>query len=150
MVLKDRQVIIMQGLSGSGKTTWANTHHPNATVVSADLYFSKMKDEYEFVPSLLPKAHAWCMRRYIRALDRGDSTIIVDNTNTEKWEWGNYKALAEAWGYKWSVADLFDSPAALTDEQLADRNVHGVSAEAIARQRERYTHARPEEFYPRV
>ena len=140
----------MQGLSGSGKTTWANKYHPNATVVSADLYFSKRTDKYEFDPKLVGKAHSWGFRRYINALDRGDTTIIVDNTNTERWEWCNYAKLADHWGYKWSVADIYASPAALTDEQLADKNVHSVPAEAIAKQRDRYTHARPEELYSQV
>ena len=145
MILKNRQVIIMQGLSGSGKTHWANKNYPNATVVSADKYFTR-DGEYKFDPKLLNKAHSWCLRRFIDALDRGDTTIIVDNTNTEKWEWYGYAKLAGHWGYKWGVADLYDGPAGLTDDQLAEKNIHGVPAEAIARQRERYSRARKEEL----
>ena len=150
MILKNRQVIIMQGLSGSGKTHWANTNHPNATVVSADDYFSINIDSktegYRFDPKLLGKAHAACLRKFINALDRGDPVIIVDNTNTEKWEWYNYAKLASHWGYKWGVADIYDSPAGLSDEELASRCRHGVPAETIAKQRERYSHASPEEL----
>ena len=146
----------MQGLSGSGKTTWANKHHPNATVVSADLYFSKRTGKYEFDPKLLNKAHSWCLRRFINELDRGTTTIVVDNTNTERWEWCNYAKLAAHWGYKWSVVDMMQDPAdmpeskvakAFKDKVLAGRNVHGVPAEVIAKQRERYTPASPEELY---
>jgi len=141
-----KQVIIMQGLSGSGKSYWVNKHFPNATVVSADRFFEQGPLEYHFIPGLLGKAHAWCMGNFIYALGRGDSTIVVDNTNTERWEWESYATLAELFDYKWGVADIYDSPAALTDEQLAVKNTHGVPAEAIAKQRERYEHASSEEL----
>jgi predicted kinase len=140
-----KQVIIMQGLSGSGKTHWANTNFPNATVCSADRFF-EMGDEYHFKPSLLGEAHAQCLNKYLYALYRGDSTVIVDNTNTQRWEWINYAHIAVKWGYEWAVADIYDSPAALTDEQLAARCKHNVPVEAIARQRERYEHADPSEL----
>jgi len=155
MILNKRQVIVMQGLSGSGKTTWANTNFPNATVVSADSYFTR-SGKYEFDPKQLGRAHARCLSRFIRALDRGDTTIVVDNTNTERWEWCNYTKLATHWGYKWSVVDMMQDPAdmpeskvakAFKDKVLAGRNVHGVPAEVIAKQRERYTPASPEELY---
>ena len=165
MILNKRQVIIMQGLSGSGKTSWVGKYHPDATVVSADSYFTR-SGKYEFDPKQLGRAHARCLSRFIRALDRGNTTIVVDNTNAEKWEWCNYTKLATHWGYKWSVVDMMQDPKlglfwladmpeskvakAFQNKVLAERNVHGVSAEAIAKQRERYTHARPEELYSEV
>lgn len=140
-----KQVIIMQGLSGSGKTTLAQANFPNATVVSADRFFEQGPLEYHFMPSLLGKAHAWCMSNFIHALGRGDSTIIVDNTNTERWEWQNYVKLAELLGYKWGVIDMSEGDKS-TDEELTARNVHGVPLEVIERQRERYDHASSEEL----
>ena len=137
----------MQGLSGSGKTHWANTNFPNASVCSADKFFEKGSDGYRFEPSLLGKAHAQCLSHFIYAINRGDSTVIVDNTNTERWEWENYVQLAIHWGYQWGVVDIYDSPAGLTDEQLAARCKHNVPVEAIARQRERYEHPMKEELY---
>ena len=141
-----KKVIIMQGLSGSGKTHWVNTNFPNASVCSADKFFEMGPDEYHFVPSLLGEAHAQCLNKYLYALNRGDSTVIVDNTNTQRWEWINYAHIAVKWGYEWAVADIYDSPAALTDEQLAARCKHNVSVEAIARQRKRYEPADPSEL----
>jgi predicted kinase len=144
-----KQVIIMQGLSGSGKTTLAQANYPNATVVSADRFFvqqqSNNKVEYRFMPWLLGHAHAWCMNNFIHALGRGDSTIVVDNTNTERWEWMNYVKLAGLLDYKWGVIDMSEGDKS-TDEELTARNVHGVPLEVIVKQRERYEHAKSEEL----
>jgi len=144
-----KQVIIMQGLSGSGKTTLAQANYPNATVVSTDRFFvqqqSNNKVEYRFMPWLLGHAHAWCMNNFIHALGRGDSTIVVDNTNTERWEWMNYVKLAGLLDYKWGVIDMSEGDKS-TDEELTARNVHGVPLEVIVKQRERYEHAKSEEL----
>lgn len=144
-----KQVIIMQGLSGSGKTTLAQVNYPNATIVSADRFFEQQQSngtvEYCFMPWQLGHAHAWCMNNFIYALCRGDSTIIVDNTNTERWEWMNYVKLAEMFGYKWGVIDMSEGDKS-TDKELTARNVHGVPLEVIVKQRERYEHAKSEEL----
>ncbi len=153
-----KQVIIMQGLSGSGKSHWVDMNYPDhPNVVSADrffLYTDEAPLEYNFRPELLGKAHAFCMNNFIRMLEipfpaTGDGsgitpTIIVDNTNTERWEWKNYVKLAEHFGYEWAVVDMYDG--ALTNEELSDRNEHGVPLEVIERQRERYEHANSEEL----
>ena len=53
-----------------------------------------------------------------------DDVILVDNTNTMKWEYENYVLLAELEGYKVEVITVpFDPEMA---EVYHERNTHGV------------------------
>ena len=134
-------VIIMQGLPGSGKSLFAknyakdrgeNHHDP---IVSADQFFSALG---HFDPKRLPEAHSFCMVEYIRHLRSKSPLVIVDNTNTQRWEHRPYRSLAYAMGFKYNIVNLFD--AGLEDGQLAKRNLHGVPEETVSRMRERYVH----------
>lgn len=130
-----KTVILMVGCSGSGKSTKAQEYaseHPGTAVVSADNYF--MRDgNYEFVASLLHKAHAFCFEEFMKAL-ASDSvqTVIVDNTNTRHRERETYIKAAKSLGhstYLW-VLDV--------DEKVAaERNIHAVPLETINRQAHR-------------
>jgi len=52
------EVFIIQGVSGSGKSTYIKNHFPNATVVSADRFFiNSITGAYEFKGELLAEAH---------------------------------------------------------------------------------------------
>lgn len=131
-----KRVILMQGLPGSGKSTFItdNWASYNPTVCSADGYFNHYGIKWS--PRELPKAHAHSLTLFAMALGRGDSLIFVDNTNTQYWETGPYREMALAMRYEFVIADLFD--AGLSDEALAERNIHNVPVEAIARMRDRY------------
>ena len=134
------RVILLQGLPGSGKSTFINNWASyNPTVCSADSYFTHYGIKWS--PKELPKAHAHSQTVFAQALHRGDSLVFVDNTNTEHWETSPYKAVAMLAGYKYIIADLYD--AGLTDEELAERNIHNVPVEAIARMRKRYKSQSP-------
>ncbi len=153
-------VSILRGLPSTGKSEYAD-HFPHAVVCSADDFF--MKDgKYNFVGAQVPVAHQWCLGKFIDALNslrKKDEAleemiasrvehIIVDNTNTMKWEYSNYIKLAVANGYDYEILNFnqnyrYHEP---TDQELADRNKHGVSADGIKRMRERWEDDSREKF----
>lgn len=126
-----KRVIIMRGVSGSGKSTYAKKQFPNSTIVSADLYFER-NGTYTFDRTKLPYAHQWCWKQFFEAVQRGDQTIVVDNTNTSVAEISPYILPAEAYGYSVEIITLEVDPAT-----AAKRNIHQVSEEGVKRQFDR-------------
>jgi len=41
------KVVIMRGVSGSGKSTYARTNYPSATILSSDDYWTKDGGDYK-------------------------------------------------------------------------------------------------------
>ncbi len=98
-----KTVIFLRGISGSGKSTIANSLSrllgpENTTVCSADNYF--IKDEiYRFETSKLSEAHEACAIAMKSALDSSNIRyIIVDNTHTRMWHLYNTETLAKESG----------------------------------------------------
>ena len=82
-------IFILQGVSGAGKSTYANRllgESPEGAIVSADECFM-VGGRYQFDPSKLGEAHSECK-----------SPIIVDNTNARVDEIAPYYAIGEACG----------------------------------------------------
>lgn len=116
---------ILRGISGSGKSTFANTfNNPIEHVVcSADNYFTdRNTGVYNFNPSKLPAAHAACFRDAVEACQSDEIRIvIIDNTSTTVAEIAPYHALGVAYGFKVQIITITCPP-----EICASRNTHGV------------------------
>ncbi len=131
-------VIILVGISGSGKSTWAKQYCIDqerlgftTRVVSADHYFER-DGTYQFEGSKIAAAHSFCKRNFELAISEGVTTIVVDNTNTRQWERQEYINTAKAAGYGvW--LKVFDTPL----EVCAERNVHGVPLDSCKKQKAR-------------
>ena len=125
--MENQQVIILvRGISGSGKSTFAKQICNN--VASADDYF--MKDgEYQFDPKKLKDAHSYCLQKTIDYLDLGES-VAVANTFTEEWEMKPYFDLAARKGIM-----IFS---VVVENRHGGKNIHGVPANVIARQSGRF------------
>ena len=143
--INGKKCVIVRGPSGAGKSTYAKENYPEATICSADLFFEERADlngttyEEEFDPRLLSMAHQHCFGDFIHALKvMNDDVILVDNTNTMKWEYENYVLLAELEGYKVEVITVpFDPEMA---EVYHERNTHGVLLGDIKDQMARFEH----------
>jgi predicted kinase len=150
-----RKVVVLSGLSGSGKSTYARNlildhlgiqvgeevtlEHILAVMpdddqrctisyCSADRYF--MKDgEYQFNPAELSAAHNSCFLAYISALLEEKELVIVDNTNLSPVEIAPYMLAAGAYDYEAEIITLRCSMA-----MAYERNVHGVPERGIENQ----------------
>ena len=122
-------VIVLRGISGAGKTTYAanlasqSLEGSRVFVVSADNYFMQA-DGYKFAPEKLPLAHAACFRSFITSLTLGVETIVVDNTNLTASEISPYMLGASAYGYEAVIHQLHCEPTI-----AYGRSLHGVSPE---------------------
>lgn len=143
-LMNDKKLYIMRGISGGGKSYTAQQLAPKENIFSTDDYFGV---NYDFDPSKLGEAHAWNQKRVAKAMEEGMSPIVVDNTNTQKWEMEPYIKVADKLGYIWSIKEpesqwwkslkstlISKDPKEIEmwSNFLAKKNNHGVPREAIA------------------
>jgi len=153
----DMNLVIIRGIPGSGKSTFANlvaqALEPHAKsdscICTTDdydgLYSYPGDGEVVFhggekIDGGLPMivlAHQWNQGRARDAMEHGVS-VVVPNTNCQRWEFQPYLDMADEFGYRVTVVSLFDG--GLTDDELFYRNAHGVPVDGIARMRQGYEH----------
>lgn len=122
-------VYIMRGIPGSGKSTKAKLlAGDTGRIHSTDDYF--MQDgKYVFNVDKLEENHQLNFQAFKADLQQGVSPLIVDNTNSRRWEYQRYINEAEIMGYQVEVVQIPHIDAALA----AQRNTHGVPEYAIQR-----------------
>jgi tRNA uridine 5-carbamoylmethylation protein Kti12 len=91
----------MRGLPGTGKTTRALELKEKFDAVhcSADHYFER-DGEYKFNINHIHLAHCSCKHKFMKAIESGAKSIIVDNTNTQWKEFKYYVNVGVESGYK--------------------------------------------------
>jgi len=90
-------LIIIRGLPGSGKTTLAKMF--GLPYFEADMYHTDKDGNYNFDPSKVSDAHAWCFSKVTEQLKQGNS-VVVSNTSTRESEVNKYVKYAEEWGHR--------------------------------------------------
>jgi hypothetical protein len=87
-------VAILRGVSGAGKSSLVGALSAEASarrvapplVCSADAFFMRRDGTYAFDVKLLPDAHRSCREHFASALRARTPWILVDNTNTARWQ----------------------------------------------------------------
>ncbi len=122
-----KQVIIMRGIVGAGKSTYAKLF-PDAIICSADEYHIDEDGIYRFDPANIGKAHDYCLSKFLFAIQDEDidRIIIVDNTNLSIYEIAPYYRLAQIHNLDVKIIRIH------TDFEIAARrNIHSVPLERI-------------------
>jgi predicted kinase len=132
----DLKLILIRGVSGSGKTTYAKKlieEDPNLSHYEADMFFD-VDGYYHFDPRQLKDAHSWCQARTEKDLKNGKS-VIVSNTFTQKWEIEPYIELAKKYQANVIIKKMTGNY----------KNIHGVPDDVVERMKARWENVEGEE-----
>lgn len=125
-----RQLIIMHGISGSGKSTAAKKYE-EGIICSADDYFN-IGGEYNFDFERLQAAHGWCQIKAHNAMVSGAKTVVIDNTNLKRADYIIYEEMAQALGYKTVHHWMHEKELPESElQKFANRNQHGLTLEQV-------------------
>jgi hypothetical protein len=106
-----KQIIILRGIPGCGKSTIANYLY-NLSMLSgrspviccADDYFiNKITGAYEWNGEKIGQAHEYCQNLFLTSLKNNYDLVIVANTSTKESDVLFYRNLAIQHGYRVSV-----------------------------------------------
>lgn len=128
-----KQVKILSGISGSGKSTFSNKLSNESSVYCSADDYHMVGEEYKFDPNNLSIAHAVCFKTFICAMMDNAPLIIVDNTNICIEEISPYVLGATAFGYEYEIISFIPSSDEVLDH-IISRNIHGVPEEIVRKQ----------------
>lgn len=109
-----RKLIILRGVSGAGKSTYAKhlveiyeqvfsaskCYGGRVKHIEADQFFYDDLGNYNFDANKLQHAHSWCKSTVQAVMSIGLEVIIVSNTSTTEKELEPYIELAEIFDYE--------------------------------------------------
>ena len=127
-----KQLILLRGLPGSGKSTFAKSL--GGIHIEADQYFMD-NGVYKFDASQIKNAHNYCQSQTRAWMSHNGEQIktdkiIVSNTFTMEWEMDAYFEMAEEFGYQ--VFSL------IVENRHEGVNVHDCPEDKIEQMRNRF------------
>lgn len=124
----EKSLIIVRGLPGSGKSTFAELFG-DAHVCTADDYHMT-GDKYDWKPENVPMAHLKCQEKCEKLMKIGSPRIIIANTSTTVDEMAPYNTLASKYGYRvFSV---------IVENRHGGINIHNVPPTTIQKMKNRF------------
>lgn len=131
-------LVLVRGLPGSGKSTYAASIACPGALIEADHFFYK-DGEYKFNRYKLRAAHADCIARTRLALESGEfATVAVANTFTTLSELLVYTKMAESLGIACRVVNT----------RYKFKSIHGVPADTLEKMAARWEAMEGETFIP--
>ena len=124
---KERVLILVRGIPGSGKSTFAEmmARPKFDKILSADMFFEDADGNYNWVGEKLRYAHAWCFDRVEECLKYNTPRVYVANVLNRERDVREYKELAEKYNYEF-VSIIVEN----RNERLS---VHDVPKENIVK-----------------
>lgn len=133
---QETAVVILRGVPGSGKSFLATnsseylSNPSEFAVCSADEYFIK-DGTYTFVPELVPEAHAYCLQKFLKCVSNIEfKFVIVDNTNSQVWEYQIYSYLCEILHLDMHIVEI-PCPTDFIAGKFQSRNAHNIDSTAV-------------------
>ena len=131
--MANRNLILLRGVSGAGKSTVAELFI-DAHIISTDDFFM-VDGEYQFDANSLVENHMKCTAQADKAMNIAEAndvnhTLIVHNTFTKQWEMTPYMILAKK--YHYTIHTL------IVENRHGSNSIHDVPADSIKAQRDRF------------
>lgn len=127
-----QELVIIRGLPGSGKSTFAKSNFAKHKQFEADMFFVRKNGEYKFDFTKLNAAHTWCQQQVIETLKSGHD-VVVTNTFTQSWEFDAYMSILTELALSGIEVSL-----RIIEMKTQYQNIHGVPEDKMQKMRDRW------------
>ena len=124
-----KNLYLVRGLPGSGKSTFARSIAKSYQIFEADQYFMK-RGKYNFDPTKLKEAHNSCQLKCAERMKLQLSKIVIANTFTQEWEMEPYFEMAERYHYRVHTI--------IVENRHGNKNIHGVDEDKLKIMKDRF------------